>query len=108
MPEVNPALFSWFRVYLALFLDILQKCCYPEPVAGAGQDWTGSTTLEGWWNVVKNGGKPTGAGAGEKKPELDENIPASQYYLGEMETGNRIRKYFGLFIWGPRWVRFES
>ena len=74
MPEVNPALFSWFRVYLALFLDILQKCCYPEPVAGAGQDWTGSTTLEGWWNVVKNGGKPTGAGAGEKKPELDENI----------------------------------
>ena len=23
----------------------LKKCCYPEPRAGTGQDWTGSTTL---------------------------------------------------------------
>ena len=31
-------------MYFLLKLE-LQKFCYPEPGAGAGQDWTGCTTL---------------------------------------------------------------
>ena len=27
---------------------VIQKCCYPEPGARAGQDWTCSTTLDIW------------------------------------------------------------
>ena len=43
---------------------MLQKCCYPEPVAGtgAGQDWTGSTTLFMCYNLqIWNGIKQNDA-----------------------------------------------
>ena len=101
MPEVNPALFSWFRVYLALFLDILQKCCYPEPepvkIGLAPQHWKdGGMLLKMAESLL------------EPEPAKKNRSWTKTYYLGEMETGNRIQKYFGMFIWGPRWVRFES